>query len=170
MRTPQDVLQHYRNGGWVKIPYENSSLLVSMIHPEISIPDAVLPTERGLAVAEVGLLQNHVSEISDLMWDVLEHTTKNLWLEMPGGRNSPQVLLHSDSSLTGVWAKEGSLHSLLNATGKPGIVLLFEGNEQDHGHLLAQLGKVVILHPSKKTVYERSYMRMAPDGSVRMGK
>ncbi|MEL6538477.1 MAG: hypothetical protein AAFQ98_23855 [Bacteroidota bacterium] len=163
MVLPKDIIHHFRQGGWVHWPRPDGDLFIHKLAYDLSLPQG--PTAH-LAVAEAGILANYVEEISDLMWDVLEHTEKELWLTVPGGKNVPEAMAGSAGDVSLHWSKKGTLHDLLYPTGKPGIVLRAQTAEEST-RTLAALENVVSLPPQKGATNRRA-MRMAPDGSIQM--
>ncbi|HAA11573.1 MAG TPA: hypothetical protein DCE41_07685 [Cytophagales bacterium] len=163
MVLPKDTISHYRKGGWVHWARQDGDLFVHALAYDLKIPTGF---SSHLAVAEAGVLTSYVAEISDLMWDVLEHTEKELWLVVPGGKNVPEGMLNAEGELSLHWSKKGPLHGLLYPTGKPGVVLRTLSAEESE-QTLGALQNVVSL-PPQKGVPDRRAMRMAPDGSVQL--
>ena len=161
MSIPRETIQHLRQGGWVHWERPDGDLFIHILQPELALP----PGTPGLVAAEAGTLGSYVTEISDLMWDVMEYTDKELWLLVPQGRNLPEGTLQADGSLWLHWAKDGVLNKLVQPMGRPALVVRATTPEEIKGALGA-LENVVTLPPQKGA--DRRAMRMAPDGSVQM--
>ena len=168
MAIPREISQQFRTGHSVLWSRPEAPLLIT------SLPHANAPQNRqmsvALAVAEVGLLTGYVQEISDLMWDVLEHTEKELWLQVPGGRNVPDWVLNADGSINLVWARTGPLQQLIHPTGKPGILWWLPSSEAEQKQVLAPVENVVTLPPAKEKAPAVRHMRLEPSGSVQILK
>ena len=168
MAVPKDIKHHLRQGGWVFVDRPKHPLLVGPLADADKLVKVAPPEKLVVFTAEPGILSQHVSEINDLMWDVMEHTHHELWLQVPGARNIPDAVITAPDLVQVHWAQSGTLHEMAYAVSKALLGVSVPTQKQAREQLWAQLENIVSLRPQKEQTPERRRMLLAPDGTVRM--
>ncbi|BDD09725.1 hypothetical protein FUAX_21570 [Fulvitalea axinellae] len=160
----REAVAHLRNEEYILIDAGAKTFLLGDIRIQSCYENAreklgELIVHQEVLVPDVGWIQDYVTKMPDLAWDIIDFSEKPLSICLPGGRHVAEGLLENDGGLFVRVCKEKAIHKLIYNFGRGVFCLHLKASAKDVGVLT--LDKKVLHLQASEIGFEPNPKRMS---------